>query len=224
MQKSKLQSLIDFDEDFLMQYPNSLFIGIDEVGRGSLAGPLCSAAFVFAEYKNLGNDLKILNDSKKVAKNKRDNLCRALIKNNNLYSIDFQSAKDIDEKGITKVIFQSMANNIKTLIKSRKILTRPIILIDGPKIIPKNFLDEDYIQIPIVKGDGKSACIAAASNLAKLHRDEYMLNLSKNFPDYGWQTNVGYGTKKHREAIKIFGPCLEHRLSFLSDELILSKN
>jgi ribonuclease HII len=175
--------------------------GCDEAGRGCLAGPVFAAAVVLP--KTFSHPL--LNDSKQVAEKDRNEL-RKIIE---LSAISFAVASidndEIDKINILKASFKSMHLALNKLKKKPQLL-----LIDGNRFIP-------YKKIPhhcIIKGDGIYASIAAASILAKTYRDEYMLKLHEQFPQYGWEKNKGYGTAIHRNAIEMYGQCKYHRKTF----------
>lgn len=186
----------------LKHYPfNGLVAGCDEAGRGCLAGPVVAAAVILPKkFKN-----HILNDSKKLTKKKRDEL-EDLIKNSCIsWGIGIVSAKEIDEINILNASFLAMHRAIDKLAKNPKLL-----LIDGNRF-------NKYKNTPhhcIIKGDGKYLSIAAASILAKTHRDEYMKKMDNEYPDYRWKKNKGYPTKEHRIAIQEKGITQLHRKSF----------
>jgi len=181
--------------------PDKIEAGCDEAGRGCLAGPVVAAAVIFPNnYKN-----KLLNDSKVLSRKKRDHL-REEIENDAIdYAIAEASNLEIDEINILNASFLAMHRAINNLH------TRPdLLLIDGNRFNP-------YANLPhkcIVKGDGKYLSIAAASILAKTHRDKLMYRHAKIFKNYGWETNVGYPTNEHREAIKTCGTTPLHRMTF----------
>ena len=189
----------------------SLEAGVDEAGRGSLAGPVTAAAVILP----LGTNLSYLNDSKKLSKAKREKL-RIEIENKALaYSVVNIDSKTIDKINILNATIKAMHSAIK-LLKVKP----DHLLIDG------NYFDK-YKDIPhrcIVKGDSKYQNIAAASILAKTYRDELMVNLDIKFNKYGWKKNKGYGTKEHRDAIKKHGITKHHRKSFrlLNKQLVLN--
>lgn len=187
----------------LMQYLNSGVVeaGCDEAGRGCLAGPVYAAAVILPP--NYKNDL--LNDSKQLSEHQRDAL-RPIIERDALaWCVEVVSPEEIDHINILKASFLAMHRAIKGL----KIEPQHL-LIDGNRFTP-------YPGIPhtcIVKGDGKMMSIAAASILAKTHRDEYMCAIDKEFPQYGWSRNKGYPTKDHRAAIEQYGVTVYHRKTF----------
>ncbi|MCZ2223836.1 MAG: ribonuclease HII [Chitinophagales bacterium] len=175
--------------------------GCDEAGRGCYAGPVFAASVILP--KNFFHPL--LNDSKQVNEKKRNEL-RSFIEQNALdFAVSMIDNKEIDTINILKASFKAMHKAINKLKH-----TPQLLLIDGNRFIP-------YKKIPhhcIVKGDAKFASIAAASILAKTYRDEYMQKIHKQFPEYDWINNKGYGTLKHRKAIEQFGLSKYHRKSF----------
>lgn len=175
--------------------------GIDEAGRGPLAGPVCAAAVILPE----GCIIEGLDDSKKLTEKKREALFPVILEKAVAYSICFGSVEDIETKNILATTMDTMAEAFNTLpVKS------DFALIDG-NCKPKGIKD----CITIVKGDSKSLSVAAASILAKVSRDHLMLEMAKKYPEYSFEAHKGYGTKVHIEAIKKHGPCEIHRLSFL---------
>ena len=175
--------------------------GCDEAGRGCLAGPVTAAAVILPE--NFSND--VLNDSKQLTERQRDALRPIIEREAVAWAVAFVSPQEIDEINILKASFLAMHRAVAAL------KVRPeALLIDGNRSTP-------YAGIPhtcIVKGDGKMMSIAAASVLAKTHRDEYMRRIATEYPQYGWEVNKGYPTKAHREAIARFGATVYHRASF----------
>ena len=175
--------------------------GIDEAGRGSLAGPVTAAAVI------LDTDIKIpcLNDSKKLSSIKRYELRKIIEETAIAYSVSFVDSKTIDKINILNSTFKAMHNSIENLkIKPR------FILIDGNRFKPfKNIMHKC-----IVNGDQKYSSIAAASILAKTYRDDYMESIDQKFPIYNWRNNKGYGTMHHIEMIKKYGRTIFHRESF----------
>ena len=175
--------------------------GCDEAGRGCLAGPVTAAAVILPE--NFSND--VLNDSKQLTERQRDALRPIIEREAVAWAVAFVSPQEIDEINILKASFLAMHRAVAALKVRPKAL-----LIDGNRFTP-------YAGIPhtcIVKGDGKMMSIAAASVLAKTHRDEYMRRIATEYPQYGWEVNKGYPTKAHREAIARFGATVYHRASF----------
>ena len=175
--------------------------GCDEAGRGCLAGPVTAAAVILPE--DFHNEL--LNDSKQLTARQRE-LHRPIIEREAIaWAVAFVSPQEIDEINILRASFTAMHRAIDQLT------TRPeALLIDGNRFIK-------YQDIPhtcIVKGDGKMMSIAAASVLAKTHRDEYMQRIAQDFPQYAWDKNKGYPTPAHRAAIELHGATPHHRMSF----------
>ena len=187
--------------------------GIDEAGRGSLAGPVTAAAVI------LGNNFenKNLNDSKKLSPKKRLELKKYIEKNALAYSVAFVSSLHIDKNNILNSTFKAMHMSLEGLD-----IEPDFILVDGNLFNPY----KDLKYRCIIKGDQKYQNIAAASILAKTYRDEYMSNLHINFPEYDWIKNKGYGTKFHIDMIKKFGRTKYHRKSFQikSNQKILQLN
>ena len=171
--------------------------GVDEVGRGSLVGPVFAATVIFK--KNV--DKKKIKDSKKLSKNKR-NLLEKYIKKNSIWTIGSASLKEIEKLNILNASLLAMERSIKKL-KSKPSL----IMIDGNKLPIMN----GYKLKSIVKGDQKVPEISAASIIAKVSRDRLISKMSKKFVKYGWNKNSGYGTKQHLKAIKKFGVTKHHR-------------
>lgn len=183
-----------------------LICGVDEAGRGPLAGPVCAAAVI------LPDDLEIegLNDSKKLSEKKREQLYDVIIEKAIAYSVAYGTLEEIEEKNILNATFLAMNRAIDGLKT-----VADFALIDGNKI-------PTGIKIPaaaIVKGDAKSMSIAAASILAKVSRDRLLMEYDKKYPQYQFAKHKGYGTKLHTDLIKEYGPCEIHRLSFLKNIL-----
>ena len=180
---------------------NEFEAGIDEAGRGCLAGPVTAAAVVMPPNYNLGS----LDDSKKLSREQRFELRPIIEKEALAYSVVHISHHVIDEINILQATFKAMHQCVDELS------IRPeLLLIDGNRF--PAYLG--IIHQCIIKGDAKYQSIAAASILAKTYRDEYMEKLHKKHPQYGWISNKGYPTNNHRSAIKEFGPTKYHRTSF----------
>ena len=176
-------------------------VGCDEAGRGCYAGPVYAGAVILNPKKR--NTL--LNDSKKLNKKTRDELRVWIEKNALAWAVGTVSAKEIDEINILNASFLAMHRAISQLN-----IEFDHLLIDGNQF-------NTYLFKPhtcIIKGDGKFKSIAAASILAKTHRDEYMQTIAQEYPGYDWQNNQGYGTLKHRNALKEIGICEHHRKSY----------
>lgn len=180
--------------------------GVDEAGRGPLAGPVCAAAVI------LPNDLIIdgVNDSKKLTEKKREKLFDIICEKAIAYSIEFVSPDVIDEINIRQATSLAMHNAVQNLDKKAD-----YVIIDGNDKIP---YDIPYKYI--IKGDAKSQSIAAASILAKVSRDRLMVALDKEYPEYGFAKHKGYGTKVHCEAIQKYGILPIHRKSFMTAKVL----
>ncbi len=185
-------------EDSLGLHP---ICGVDEAGRGPLAGPVCAAAVILPEHLQIPG----LTDSKKLTDKKRRELFPIIQEQAIAYGIGLASESEIDEINILQATFLAMGRALEQLS------VRPALaLIDGNR--------ETDFGLPVktvVKGDSLSANIAAASILAKVTRDNLMLELAQQYPEYGFDIHKGYGTKAHYEALRTYGPCPIHRRSFL---------
>lgn len=179
-----------------------IICGIDEAGRGPLAGPVCAACVVLKK----GDVVEGVNDSKKLTEKKREALFDVIKEQALDYSIAFASEKEIDEINILQATFLAMRRAFEGLTKVKP----DIALIDGNA---KPGLD--VTERTVVKGDAKSANISAASILAKVTRDRYMLEMAQKYPQYQFEKHKGYGTKLHYEMIEKYGICEIHRKSFL---------
>ena len=196
-------SNLDFEKE-LWDSNYKYICGIDEVGRGCLAGPVYSGATILKNTDELNTDIfSEINDSKKISENKREKLYD-YIKKIAYISVGICSVEEIDEIGIQNAVKLSMVRAINNLeIKPEYLLIDSMVL------------DIDIPQKSIIKGDQKSKSISAASIVAKVERDNLMkLEYAKNFPDYNFEKNKGYGTKKHIEAINEFGITNIHRKSY----------
>ena len=182
-----------------------IICGVDEAGRGPLAGPVYAAAVILPK----GHIIEGVNDSKKISEKKREYLYDKIIDECICYSIASANEKEIDEINILQATFLAMKRAVDRL----KIQPQ-IALIDGNQKPP---LDIDALTV--VKGDAKSASIAAASILAKVSRDRYMIEMAKKYPEYQFEKHKGYGTKLHYEMINEHGICDIHRKTFLKKVL-----
>lgn len=190
--------------------PDRIEAGCDEVGRGCLCGPVVAAAVILPPgYAN-----KWIKDSKKLNRSDRENLVAEITEIASSWAIAEASVEEIDQINILNASFLAMERAINKLS-----LSPDHLLIDGNRFRSNLTIPYDCI----VKGDGKFVSIAAASILAKVHRDKYMEKLAEEFPGYGWEKNVGYPTGAHREAIRRNGPTPWHRKTFrlLPDQLSL---
>ena len=184
-----------YDEGF------TLLCGVDEAGRGPLAGPVCAAAVMLPR----GHVIEGLNDSKKLTEKRREELYDVIRSESVSYGIAFASVEEIETLNILGATFLAMNRAIMQLSPAPE-----LALIDGNRT--------KGIEVParcVVKGDSKCADIAAASVLAKVTRDRYMLEMAGKYPQYHFEQHKGYGTKLHYEALREYGPSPIHRMSFL---------
>lgn len=188
-------------EDACREEGFSVICGVDEAGRGPLAGPVCAAAVILPEHLEIPG----LNDSKKLSDKRRRELFPVIREQALAYGIGFASQEEIDEINILQATFLAMRRALDQL------QVRPdLALIDGDR--------QTDFGLPcktIIKGDSLSASIAAASVLAKVSRDDVMLQLAEQYPGYGFEIHKGYGTKAHYAALEALGPSPIHRKSFL---------
>ena len=190
-----------FYENKYISQGKKLICGVDEAGRGPLAGPVCAAAVIMPE----GLIIEGVNDSKKLTLKKREKLFD-IIKNEAVcYSVAFASASEIDEINILNATHLAMNRAVEGLEKAPE-----VVLVDGNSL-PKWY----YNSEAIVKGDAVCHSIACASILAKVSRDRLMLLEAEKYPQYSFEKHKGYGTKVHVQALKEYGPCPIHRQTFL---------
>ncbi|RDU22930.1 ribonuclease HII [Anaerosacchariphilus polymeriproducens] len=200
LEKKRIEKMKEYE----YKYQNFQYIcGIDEVGRGPLAGPVVAGAVI------LPSDCEILylNDSKKLSEKKREELYDIIMKDAVSVGIGYVSPQRIDEINILQATYEAMREAIQKLEK------RPDILLNDAVTIPK----VNIKQVPIIKGDAKSVSIAAASIVAKVTRDRLMEEYHKILPEYGFDSNKGYGSSQHIEALKKFGPSPIHRETFIKN-------
>lgn len=176
-------------------------LGIDEAGRGPLAGPVVAAGVV------LGSDISGLGDSKKLGEKARESLYQEIMARALFVSVKVIDANVIDQINILQATLLAMK---QVIIEAQKALPIAQVLIDGNQLV--NGID--IPQEAIIKGDSKVRSIMAASIVAKVHRDRLMNEYHQQFPAYGFLSHKGYGTKAHMNAISLFGPCAIHRMSF----------
>lgn len=197
--------LPDFQyEDAAKKKGYKYICGVDEAGRGPLAGPVCAAAVILPA----GIQIEGLNDSKKLSEKKREELYTVITGKALAYSVAFGTLEEIEKYNILNATYVAMNRAIDGLA-----VKADFALIDGNRA-PAG------IKIPcetVIKGDGKSSSIAAASILAKVTRDRLLIEYDKKYPQYNFKKHKGYGTKEHYEAIKKYGVCEVHRLSFLKN-------
>ena len=177
-----------------------ILAGVDEVGRGSLIGPVYAAAVIL----NKSINRKLLKDSKSLSKKKREELF-SYIKKNSIWAIGQSSVKEIEKLNILNASLLAMKRAILKLTKKPS-----LVLIDGNRLPDLKNYKLEYV----IRGDQKIPSISAASIIAKVSRDRFITTLSKQFNNYGWDTNSGYGTKEHLRAIKKFGITEYHRKTF----------
>ncbi|TCL55688.1 RNase HII [Kineothrix alysoides] len=177
--------------------------GIDEVGRGPLAGPVVAGAVILPK----DCDILYLNDSKQLSEKKREELYDVIMKEAVATGLGYVAPERIDEINILQATYEAMRQAIDNLS------VKPDLLLNDAVTIPL----VDIRQIPIIKGDAKSASIAAASIIAKVTRDRLMVQYDSIFPEYGFAANKGYGAQIHVEALKKYGPCPIHRRSFIKN-------
>ena len=200
LERVRLEGMREFEN----KYSDLAYVaGIDEAGRGPLAGPVVAAAVILP--KDIF--LPFLNDSKKVTEKRRDVLFDEIKQNAIAYGIGIASNTLIDEINILQATYEAMREAINALEK-----TPDVLLVDAVHIP-----DINIKQVGIVKGDAKSVNIAAASILAKVTRDRIMVEYDKIYPEYGFASNKGYGTATHISALKEVGPCAIHRKSFIGN-------
>ncbi len=188
------KTLLDFSFD-------GLVAGIDEAGRGAIAGPVTAAVVILS--KNHG--IKAINDSKRLTPSKREKLRKIIEKQALYWSIAHIGVDEIDLQNILNATFKAMHQAI-----GRLKINPDLLLVDGNRFLPYKDLEHECI----IKGDQKYKLIAAASILAKTHRDQLMNKLDKQYPEYHWQKNKGYPTPEHRIAVKKNGLSPWHRKSF----------
>ncbi len=196
------------DKIDMLKYENELYsngfnviCGVDEAGRGPLAGPVCAAAVVLEK----GQIIEGVNDSKKLSEKKREKLYDVIIKEAKAFSIAFASVDEIEEINILNATMLAMKRAIESLH-----IKPDFALIDGNKSP-----NTDITSATVIKGDSLSMSIAAASILAKVTRDKLLLEYDEKYPEYEFKRHKGYGTKLHIEKIHEYGVCEIHRKSFL---------
>lgn len=224
----RLKRLLEFDQKFKEKFKNNQMtggqvklalseidnqthhlVGVDEVGRGCLAGPVVACACVLPDIEadsNLYELLIDINDSKQIAEAKREELSD-ILSEHTLFAIAEASVEEIDQINILQASLLAMRRAVEKL----NLGSNTLCLIDGNKTVNKL----SGKQITVIKGDSQSASIACASILAKVYRDKLMAKLHPEYSYYDFAKNKGYGSKKHREALVEFGPSNVHRLSFL---------
>ena len=196
----RIQSLKVYEKE----YASVGFVcGIDEVGRGPLAGPVVAGAVILPT----DHDILYINDSKKLSEKKREELYDVIMREAVATGIGYASNERIDQINILQATYEAMRQAINNL------KVKPDILLNDAVTIP----EVDIRQVPIVKGDAKSVSIGAASIIAKVTRDRLMVEYDKEYPGYSFASNKGYGSSAHIEALKKLGPCPIHRRSFIGN-------
>ncbi len=199
--KEEIAAQAQFMKDFDNLFGYELLAGVDEAGRGPLAGPVFAAAVILPA----GCILEGVNDSKKLSEKRREELYDIITKKALAWSVAFCDEKEIDEINIRNATYKAMNKAVNSLS------TKPeYVIVDGDAVTG--------MEIPhtcVIKGDAKSLSIAAASILAKVSRDRYLMELDKQYPQYQFAKHKGYGTKLHSEMILKYGPSPVHRKSFL---------
>ena len=199
-EKKRIVKMMEYER----RYADYEYIaGIDEVGRGPLAGPVVTCAVILPK----DCDILYINDSKQLTQKKREELYEEITAKAISYGIGISSPQRIDEINILQANYEAMRQSIKNLS------VIPDILLNDAVTIPEVRIP----QVPIIKGDTKSISIAAASIVDKVHRDRLMVEYDKQYPGYGFASNKGYGSEEHVQAIKKLGPSPIHRKSFLSN-------
>ena len=199
-EQERMYALFEYER----QYSNYAYVcGIDEVGRGPLAGPVVASAVILPK----DCDILYINDSKKLSEKKRELLYDEIMEKAVAVGIGIVSPARIDEINILQATYEAMREAISNLSVKPDVLLNDAVKIPGV----------DAIQVPIIKGDAKSASIGAASIIAKVTRDRMMVKYDEVFPEYGFAANKGYGTAVHIEALKNIGPTPIHRRSFISN-------
>ena len=213
---TRLKRMVKFD--VRMRGKEAVLIGTDEVGRGCLAGPVVAAAVILPPIRmgsKLSQELEDLNDSKQLSSQQRERLAET-IHRHALCAIAEASVEEIETINILKASLLAMSRAVTSLIEAQADTAgNYLVAIDGNKKIT----DLTMEQVTVIDGDAHSASIAAASVIAKVYRDRKMRNLSEQFPHYRWESNKGYASAAHREAIKLHGPTSWHRKTFLASVL-----
>ena len=191
-------------QEYERKYSEYQFVcGIDEVGRGPLAGPVVAGAVILPK----DCDILYINDSKKLSEKKREELYDVIMEKAIATGIGYANVERIDEINILQATYEAMRMAIS------KLNVQPDLLLNDAVTIP----GVDITQVPIIKGDAKSQSIAAASIMAKVTRDRMMAEYDKMYPEYGFAKNKGYGTKEHMNALREFGPTPIHRRTFIKN-------
>lgn len=198
-ERERLQAMRAFEEQYQMC---TYICGIDEAGRGPLAGPVAAGAVILPREC----EILYLNDSKKLSEKRREELFLEIKEKAISYAVGLSDAQRIDEINILQATYEAMRKAISQLSVVPDVLLNDAVIIPGISIP----------QVKIIKGDAKSVSIAAASILAKVTRDHIMMDYDAQYPEYGFAKHKGYGTEAHIEALKKHGPCPIHRKTFIT--------
>ncbi len=201
LERERIEKLKEFENKYWDSY--DYIGGIDEVGRGPLAGPVVTSCVILPK----GCDILYINDSKKLSATKREELYDEIMEKAISVSIGVVSEKRIDEINILQATYEAMRQAIEEAKVEPQILLNDAVTIPGI----------DIKQVAIIKGDAKSITIGAASIIAKVTRDRMMVEYDKLYPEYNFASNKGYGSAEHIEALKKYGPCPIHRRSFIGN-------
>lgn len=199
-ERARIETLKEYERKY-SEY--EYICGIDEAGRGPLAGPVVAGAVILDK----NTEILYLNDSKKLSEKKRESLYDEIMEKAIAVGVGIVDEKVIDEINILQATYKAMRMAIANLS------VKPQVLLNDAVIIP----EVDIPQEKIIKGDAKSVSIAAASIIAKVTRDRIMVEYDENYPEYGFASHKGYGTKAHIDIIKEIGPCPIHRRSFIKN-------
>ena len=199
-EKERMYALFAYEREYA---DYQMICGIDEAGRGPWVGPVVAGAVILPK----DCDILYINDSKKLSEKKREELYEIIKEKAVAWSVGIASEKRIDEINILQATYEAMREAIS------KLKIRPDLLLNDAVIIPK----VDLPQVKIIKGDAKSASIGAASIMAKVTRDHMLIEYDKQYPEFHFAKNKGYGTKEHIEALRKYGPTPIHRMSFIKN-------
>lgn len=197
-EQKRIERMMIYERKF-NQMGYQLIAGIDEVGRGPLAGPVVAAAVILKKDSNIRN----INDSKKLTANQREEIYEEIVKHSVSIGVGIIEAEEIDQLNIFQATKKAMLLSVQNLH-----IEPEFLLVDAMD------LHTPYPSEAIIKGDAASISIAAASIVAKVRRDQLMKNYHQKYPQYGFNRHNGYGTKEHLQALSTYGPCLIHRKSF----------
>lgn len=212
VEAKRLNEMYSFEENLANKLSSKSFddlviVGLDEVGRGPMAGPLAVGAVILPRKSHIEG----LNDSKKIRHDLREVIAKQIISSSLAWHVEYVNPQVIDDIGISAALKRAFSCALQAI--EDKGFVADVVLVDG------NPLNIDSREINVIKGDGKCASIAAASIVAKVSRDALMNDLAKNYPQYGFESNKGYGTEEHRSAISEFGLTPIHRKSFCMEFL-----